>query len=1047
MLADQPARALLSDAWGQTSVAVAGVISPRDPAFIFYTSGSTGTPKGVVLSHDALLAGQQWLQRTFRLSPEDRQLLRTTVSVTNLVREVFWPVLQGGTGVILPPGLHGDVDAHARIIRDSRVTVLVVVPALLEALIEHEAFAGAHSLRYVLCTSDTMNGDLPARFFAAGLRAELYNLYGLTEALYGAYWRCARGDRYRGFVPIGRSAELTMQLLDAQMRPVQPGEIGQLYLGGRGLTSGYWKRPELDAQKLVATPLLGCDTTLFATGDLACTRADGVVELLGRADDCVKIAGFRVELGEVEQQLRAFPGLADAVIVGHQEPTHTRLVAYVVPATGAAPAACALRAFLLERLPDYMVPVAFIPLDQLPLMHNGKIDRGSLQRRIPEPVRPSSAYAEPSDATERQLCELWAEALRVPRVGIHDDFFELGGDSVLAMIIASRAARKGVRVASSQLFEQPTVAQLARVALAVSAVPERSSARPAGASSRDLYPLTPMQTGMLLHSLVEPDSGVYFEQFVFGVEGRLELARYAAAWQRTLDLQPILRTSVAWRGLAQPVQRVQATAELALDIRDWRTLEGDAQAAAFEHLLQQDRAAGFDYEHGPLFRLTLLQLSDHRWRLLMSYHHLLLDAWSLFRLMRQALWLYDESSASATPAGVPDFSCYVAALGETDRSAAERYWREALAGFTSVSRLARGAARDARSGASRHLDHHAEQRIELSALTLERLREVSRGQRLTLNTVVQGAWALLLAAHTQQDDVLYGITISHRPVDLPAVEDMVGIFINTLPKRIRVERQASVRHWLERIQADQLLGRQHEHYPLADIQRVGPLGAGNPLFESLLIFENFPKDTAWELGLELQVRHERYLGWTNYPLAIEAMPAAAGLQFIVKYDTRHFDAAQIAEILRELCAILDELSERSQVRVGELRTAAKHAPRATVSAVTAADRVDTPDTPPHALEPVIAAVWARVLGRDEIARDASFFDLGGDSLKLFSVLSELTELGWALPIVELFQYRSVARLAERLALGPVAEQAPTRPARVAGRELERQSGLRRRRSR
>jgi amino acid adenylation domain-containing protein len=440
-----------------------GATDPDAPAFVFYTSGSTGRPKGVVLSHRTCCIGQRWLQSAFGGSPADVHLLRTSISVTNLVREAFWPCLGGGRSVIARPGGHKDVPYLARLIAEQQVTLLLAVPTMLEAFLETPGFAGCASLRLVFSSSDLMAADLPRRYFTSGPPSAFGNLYGLTEALYVAYWDC-RNENPRPVVPIGRSAaDVRVYLLDRRLQPVPVGVPGELFIGGEGVASGYLNRPELTAEKFVPDPFAPTPgACCYRTGDLARYRANGDVELLGRLDHQAKVRGYRVELGEVEATLARHPGLKEVVaLVREVAPGDRRLVAYVVASGDRAPDVSELHRFVRDRLPEYMIPSAFVVLPALPLTHNGKVDRKALP--APDQVRPelAEAYVPPRNRTETVLAGLWGETLGLDRVGVNDNFFELGGDSIQAIRISSRAATVGLEVAPNQFFETPTVAEIA----------------------------------------------------------------------------------------------------------------------------------------------------------------------------------------------------------------------------------------------------------------------------------------------------------------------------------------------------------------------------------------------------------------------------------------------------------------------------------------------------------------------------------------------------------------------------------------------------------
>ncbi|MFD9498283.1 amino acid adenylation domain-containing protein [Streptomyces sp. NPDC060035] len=1015
-------------------------LAPDALAFIFYTSGSTGTPKGVMLTHRALLSGQKWLQSTFPLQPGDRQLLRTTLSITNLVREVFWPVLSGGAVVIVPPGDHKDPDRLVELINSGGVTTLMVVPALLSGILENPAFAANTSLKYVFCSSDVMPGALPEKYFATGLPARLFNVYGLTEALYSTYWECLPGAVYDGFVPVGHPAELTPQVLDAGLAPVAPGETGELCLAGVGIAEGYDRLPELTAAKFAET----AQGRVFRTGDLARQSEDGCLELLGRMDDQVKIAGYRVELGEVEARLLEVPGVTGAVASGLRGAGgHQRLVAHLT-CTDEPPTAAAIRAHLTDRLPYYMVPAAFTVIDAIPLTHNGKVDRRSLHELQGAHLDLAEEYTAARNELESYLCTLWSETLELPAVGIHDNFFALGGDSIQGFLISAKANREGISLSATQVFVTPTVAETAafieeqrrtRPGLTESFTPEGftladEDLAAVRASAADLdgieavYPLTEMQKGMLFHSLLDPDSGVYFEQFLYAVDGEVDLDAYHQAWQQVVDRHEILRVWIATKGLSEPLQAVQNTAELGWTVLDWSGRTEAEQAELLEGYLDEDRRRGFAYDRAPLFRLTLVRLGATSYKLVMSYHHLILDAWSLFVLLRDSLEIYHSKLEGRLPELRPtrSFGDYVAFLEQEDIAGARDYWMNRLAGFRRPTVIGRSAQLGL-SASSQEM--HAEARLDLGEELTERLLAFGRANQLTLNSLVQGAWAVVVGGCSGQDDVCFGITITHRPVALAGVEDIVGIFINSLPMRVGLEPEQPIGRWLQQIQRTQVAARSHDHYPLPLIQQRTDLPSGQPLFESLLIFENFPRGTGWSGRGGVNVRQERYVGWTNYPFAIEAMPEEQ-LFFQVKYDLAFFDAESVDRILGAFRGVLESIADGGTESVGKLAEhiaanrpgpAAEPLPegaaaRALFPARGTAATSEIATAPSTEDEIALARIWAQVLQVEQVDIHAAFLALGGSSLAAMRLVALAQAEGFDFELSELFtENGTVHRLA------------------------------------
>jgi amino acid adenylation domain-containing protein len=435
-----------------------------DLAYAIYTSGSTGRPKGVLNTHRGIVNRLDWMQRRYRLDPGDVVLQKTPASFDVSVWEFFWPLLAGARMVLARPGGHKDAAYLRDLIRAQGVTTAHFVPSMLGLFLAEEgAQADADRcrvLRRIICSGEELPTDVAARCLQT-LPAELHNLYGPTEAAIDvSAWQCTP-DALAGLarVPIGGPIQnLTLRVLDPQLRAVPVGVPGELFLGGVGLARGYLRRPALTAERFVPDPFGPPGSRLYRTGDLARWRPDGTVEFLGRIDGQVKIRGLRIELGEIEAALREQPGVADAAAVVREDvPGDRRIVAYVVGDADQA----ALRAALKRRLPDYMVPSACTALDALPLLPNGKLDR----RALPAPQRgrdETAQYTAPQPGSQATVAAVWAEVLRVERIGVDDDFFDLGGHSLLAaQVIARLRKAAGAGVSVLDLFKNPTVRALA----------------------------------------------------------------------------------------------------------------------------------------------------------------------------------------------------------------------------------------------------------------------------------------------------------------------------------------------------------------------------------------------------------------------------------------------------------------------------------------------------------------------------------------------------------------------------------------------------------
>jgi len=483
MLADARPRAILAErrlaaALPPTSATIVDVESARERsgedadlprlaepgalAYTMFTSGSTGMPKGVMVSHRAIVNRLRWAQERYPIVSEDRVLHNASFGFDIAAWELFGPLLAGATVVLPREGEHKDPAALARLLRDERVGVAHFVPSMLRLVLDEPALAACRTLRAVYCGGEGMGRDLHDRFFERLPGRTLAHFYGPTEASISClYWDCAPGLG-PGAVPIGRPvANMRVHLLDETLHPVPAGIPGEIFIGGVGLADGYLARPDLTADRFVPDPVPGgSGARLYRTGDVARFRPDGAIEFLGRVDHQVKIRGYRIEPGEIETVLERMPNVAAAVAVARGDEASRRLVAYVV-GEGEAPEEAAMRAELRRTLPDYMVPAAFVVLDRMPLGPNGKVDRAAL----PEPgagPAPGESHVAPRTPTEEAIAALWADLLKRDRVGVIDNFFDLGGDSLLATRIVSRLRSEfEIDFPLRRFFEASTVAALA----------------------------------------------------------------------------------------------------------------------------------------------------------------------------------------------------------------------------------------------------------------------------------------------------------------------------------------------------------------------------------------------------------------------------------------------------------------------------------------------------------------------------------------------------------------------------------------------------------
>ncbi|MGW5162467.1 amino acid adenylation domain-containing protein [Nonomuraea wenchangensis] len=632
-------------------------VDPRNPAYVIYTSGSTGRPKGVVVAHEAIVNRLRWMQAEYGLTAEDRVLQKTPAGFDVSVWEFFWPLIAGATLVVAEPGGHRDAAYLAGLIRRERVTTVHFVPSMLRAFLADPDAARCTGLRRVICSGEELPAGLAAEFHAALPGCGLHNLYGPTEAAVDVtYWACRPGES--GPVPIGRPVWNTaVHVLDRDLRPAAAGE---LYLAGVQLARGYLGRPGLTAGRFVPDPYGPPGSRMYRTGDLARRRPDGVVEYAGRADDQIKIRGFRVEPGEVEAVLNAHPDVRQAVVTAHEvRPGVTLLTGHVVPAEGAAVDPDALRAHTAARLPGPMVPAVFVPLASVPLTANGKLDR----RALPPPAGDGKAGAggagagAAGESAEGLLTALVADVLRLPDVRPTDDFFALGGDSILALHLVGRARRAGLAITARQVLELGTAR-----ALAAAAVPE-GAAEPPEAALGDV-PATPIM-GWLRERGGDATAEHFAQSITLRLPPDVDRDRLNQALRALLDHHDLLRARLTGTGLHVPPPGAAPAEGLLREVTDDALLP-QALAAARAALAPRD---------GVMLRAVRHRAPTED-RLHLVAHHLVVDGVS-WRILAEDL---AQAYAATTPlTRSTSFRTWARALPALDRRAELPYWADTLA--------------------------------------------------------------------------------------------------------------------------------------------------------------------------------------------------------------------------------------------------------------------------------------------------------------------------------------------------------------------------------
>ncbi|GAB3010036.1 condensation domain-containing protein [Amycolatopsis acidiphila] len=823
-----------------------------------------------------------------------------------------------------------------------------------------------------------------------------------------------------------RSAE-GVKVLDSRLRPVRAGEVGEIYLGEPGLAEGYLGQPALTATRFVADP--GAQGgRMYRTGDLAVVDEEGRLYFRGRADDQVKVRGHRIELGEVEAVLRSASGVGRAVVVARAVPpgaARRDLCAYAVPEPGRTIEQAALVAWLREHLPGPMVPRYVCVLDRLPTTVNGKLDRAAL----PLPGRRAGCEAPETDA-ERQVVDAMTAVLEDDEVDVTDDFFAVGGDSVRVVRLLALLRAAGWVVGQADVFAARTARALAaRITRADGAATEAGAwYEPDSAIREDVeqrfgpgstvLPVSPMQFGMVFHTLLAPEQGMYQVQLVWDLDGPLDSGRLRTAWAKLLDRHPHLRAAFTIAGARGDV--VAVVPPSISPKWTWIDVEGAGEPGRWmAEVLRTEWQGSLNPADAPLVRLAVVRSGPARHRLVVTAHHALLDGWSEPILLRDLLRLYVAGETPVPPA--PGYEDYLRWLHEQDAAAALRAWTAELSGGK-PNLVAGEPPRRAGAGTLTGVD------VCCAPETAEALRERAVEAGVTLNALIQAGWGLALRRLTGSDDVVFGTTTSGRDAAVPGIDEIVGLCINTVPVRVRAAEGDRVVTLARQAQAHQVKFAPHAHLGLGRLQEELGVPA---LFDTVVVFQSYPR-RAGEIAAAaacagLSVAGFQSSSTGNYPLVfrVDVDPAVT---MSVQYDHTRFPAEEAAATARFLEQVFEALAANPDTAVGAVME------RGVFPARVDAQPVSRPEPAEQEteMERALAGIFADVLGRDVLGADESFFAMGGNSLKATRLVGRVRSvLGLELSVRDVFEKATVRGLAACLRVSDVDGE----PAGVAARPV------------
>lgn len=912
-------------------------ITADNPVYVIYTSGSTGRPKGIIMTGKVMANLLAYHRLALGGGVGSRVAQFTSLSFDVSAQEILSALTAGKTLCIPRDDVRRDPAEFVRWLDEYKVQELYAPNVMLEAVSE-AIWQQGREMKWLTDIVQAGEALLPsdrtrAWFREADGRRRLHNHYGPSEThVVTAYQAPVAEAKWPTRIPIGKPIQnVRVYVLDDEMQPVPVGALGELYLGGDGLGRGYLRRPDMTADRFGPDPFSSVGGgRLYRTGDLARWTGDGNLEYLGRVDQQVKIRGFRIELGEIEAVLQEHAGVRQAVVIARQDRTgDKRLVAYLVAERGdgqnngenrgAELNISELRERLQSKLADYMMPAAYVQLQILPLTPSGKIDR----KNLPEPdTYTSQEYVAPRNTAEEILCRLWQEVLHLERVGVHDDFFKIGGHSLLAAQVRVRmGAAFGVDVPLRQLFETKTIAELAKVILQLNETGARQSIPPILRISRERrLPLSFAQQRLWFLDQLEPGNRVYHIPTLVRLKGKLNVAVLSAALDEIVRRHEILRTCFPAAD-GSPWQMILPPAHVPIEIADLRSVPREAREQELRKLADSHIHKRFDLSHGPLLRVALYIMEEEQQVLCLSVHHIIFDAWSIPIFVRELNVLYRAFlTGGASPLSELPVQCADVAVWEREWLRDEvldthlQYWRQALEGAPQNLNLPTDFPRPSVQSFDAGM-----RALCLSPELTSGLKQLSRSIGVTDFMILLAAMNVWLFRYTGQSDILIGAPVSNR--NHFETEGLIGMFVNTLVFRTRIGPKLRFAELVDQVRTNALGVYAHQALPfekLVDELQVIRDPSRNPLFQVML---NMLTEVNYKLELADSLEAEAIdtdAGQARFDIHLNALPTPAGLELTITYKSGMFQQSTIASMLETLAEMIRQIVENPQISISEL---------------------------------------------------------------------------------------------------------------------------------
>ncbi|MFB2939110.1 amino acid adenylation domain-containing protein [Aerosakkonemataceae cyanobacterium BLCC-F154] len=902
-------------------------VTSENLAYLIYTSGSTGKPKGVQMPHASVCNYLEAIAKIIPVNNKDIYLHIASFSFTASVRQLFLPLSQGATTVIATREQTRTPLSLFELIQNQEVTISDGVPSLwryglmaLESLDPKYTKAISQSkLRLII-----FGGELLPYQLIKKLRNLLknnprfFNILGQTESIGNGFYLIPEDCNIEeGYVPVGHPLKDIQQVyvLNSQLEPVKIGETGELHIAGSTLARGYLNRTQANAEKFITNPF-NPQQKLFKTGDVARYSPDGNLEILGRIDFQVNIRGMRVELEEIEAVLKLHPSVRESVVSLREDiPGDQRLVAYIVPNNQALDLT-KIRSFIEHKVPDYMVPNAFVLMEKLPVLPNGKLDRNNLPApNISADIR---KFVAPRNPQEELIANIWAEVLRLEKVGIYDNFLELGGHSLLASLVISRLREAlAVELPVSVLFESPTVASLSEKIenLSQQNQPDRTLPILESIQRSVELPLSLIQQRFWILDQMEGANAAYNITRALSLVGSLNLTALQQAIQSIIQRHETLRTSFGIRE-GKPVQFIAETLPFTLVLEDLEPLPKVKRQAELERLITTEYTEPFNLSQAPLLRVKLIRLESDSHVLLVTMHHIISDAWSMGIFLKELSSLYVDSPLQDLPIQYADYAYWQRQWLQNDIINTQlNYWLKQLADAPPIIELLTDYPRSAVQTFRGSI-----QRFKLGNNLTNKLKKLSQKSGTSLFMTLQAAFVTFLYRYTGQEDIVIGSPITNR--NRPALESLIGFFVNTLVLRTQLKNNPTFKDLLAQVRQVALDAYVHQDLPfdrLVEVLQPQRHLSHTPLFQVMFVLQNSPIEKLNLAGLDVtQIELDKPTAGATFDLTLSMQEIDSELRGAFEYNANLFDDDTIARMVEHFQILVEAIVNNPDERVGQI---------------------------------------------------------------------------------------------------------------------------------